>query len=172
MLNGSSTLQHFEHGRVVEIHNGITFNFYLGLPHIYVYMYRYNIALMLPIFSLCSAVLPVSQPSSCCSFTNENIPFTRLADIVITNFECIFLCQTFLSMYIAHVATMVGDIIGASASEPHTSEFNGGISMCHTSYVQCMCTRDKCGQYACDLTTHAYQDVLLLLSWGSRRHSG
>ena len=59
--------------------------------------------------------------------------YLSLADIVITNFECIFLCQTFPSMYVAHVATMVGDVIGASASEPHTSEFNGGISMCRSS---------------------------------------
>ena len=33
-LNGSSALQHFQHGRAVEIRNGIMFNFYLGLPQI------------------------------------------------------------------------------------------------------------------------------------------
>ena len=32
-LNGSSALQRFEHGNVVEIHNGIMLDFYLGLPH-------------------------------------------------------------------------------------------------------------------------------------------
>ena len=32
-LNGSSVLQCFEHGNTVEIHNGIMFDFYLGLPH-------------------------------------------------------------------------------------------------------------------------------------------
>ena len=36
-LNGSSALQHFEHGNVVEVSkyaNGIMFNFYLGLSHV------------------------------------------------------------------------------------------------------------------------------------------
>ena len=33
-LNESSVLQHFKHGNVAEIHNGIMFNFYPGLPHI------------------------------------------------------------------------------------------------------------------------------------------
>ena len=33
VLNGSSELQHFERGNVVEIHNGTMFNFYPGLPH-------------------------------------------------------------------------------------------------------------------------------------------
>ena len=31
---GSSTLQHFERSKAVEIHNAIMFNFYPGLPHI------------------------------------------------------------------------------------------------------------------------------------------
>ena len=32
-LNGSSTLQRFERGNTVEIHNGIIFDFHTGLPH-------------------------------------------------------------------------------------------------------------------------------------------
>ena len=32
-LNGSSTLEHFEHSNASEIRNGIMFDFYLGLPH-------------------------------------------------------------------------------------------------------------------------------------------
>ena len=32
-LNGSSALQHFECGNAFEIHNGIMFDFYPGLPH-------------------------------------------------------------------------------------------------------------------------------------------
>ena len=35
-LNGSSTLQRFERGNTVKIRNGIMFDFYPGLPHIYV----------------------------------------------------------------------------------------------------------------------------------------
>ena len=31
-LNGSSALQHFEHGNTVEIHKGMMFDFYPGLP--------------------------------------------------------------------------------------------------------------------------------------------
>ena len=34
-LNGSSVLQRFEHGNIVEICNGIMFDFYLGLPHMH-----------------------------------------------------------------------------------------------------------------------------------------
>ena len=34
----STTLQRFEHGNTVEIRNGILFDFYLGLPHIYMYV--------------------------------------------------------------------------------------------------------------------------------------
>ena len=37
-LNGSSALEHFEHSSAIEIRNGILFNFYPGLPHVY---YRY-----------------------------------------------------------------------------------------------------------------------------------
>ena len=33
-FNGSTALQYFECGNAVEIHNGIIFDFYLGLPHI------------------------------------------------------------------------------------------------------------------------------------------
>ena len=33
-LDGSSVLEHFEYSNVIETHNGIMFNFYLGLPHI------------------------------------------------------------------------------------------------------------------------------------------
>ena len=32
--NGSSTLQHFEHGNALEIRNGIMFDFYPGLQHV------------------------------------------------------------------------------------------------------------------------------------------
>ena len=71
------------------------------------------------------------------------------------------------------------DVIGASVSEPHTSEFNGGISLIHvyiyiyvgmyrTSYVQCTCTRNECGQYACDLTNTWVPGRSSVLSWGSR----
>ena len=35
-LNGSSVIWHFECGNVIEIHDGITFNFYMGLPHIHI----------------------------------------------------------------------------------------------------------------------------------------
>ena len=37
-LNGSTVLQRFERGNAVEIRNGIMFDFYLGLPHMYVSM--------------------------------------------------------------------------------------------------------------------------------------
>ena len=33
-LNGSSALERFEHGNVIEIRNRIMFDFYPGLPHI------------------------------------------------------------------------------------------------------------------------------------------
>ena len=33
-LNGSSALERFKHGNVIEIRNRIMFNFYPGLPHI------------------------------------------------------------------------------------------------------------------------------------------
>ena len=34
-LNGSSALQRFERSNAIEIRNGIMFDFYLGLPHMY-----------------------------------------------------------------------------------------------------------------------------------------
>ena len=34
-LNGSSVLQYIEPANAVDIHNGIKFDFYLGLPHLY-----------------------------------------------------------------------------------------------------------------------------------------
>ena len=34
-LNGSSVLQYIEPANAVDIHNGIKFDFYPGLPHLY-----------------------------------------------------------------------------------------------------------------------------------------
>ena len=33
-LNGSSVIQCFEYNNAIEIHDGIIFDFYMGLPHI------------------------------------------------------------------------------------------------------------------------------------------
>ena len=35
-LNGSSAIRRFERSNAVEIRDGITFDFYTGLPHMYV----------------------------------------------------------------------------------------------------------------------------------------
>ena len=35
-LNRSSVIQRFKGSDVIEIHDGITFDFYKGLPHMYV----------------------------------------------------------------------------------------------------------------------------------------
>ena len=35
-LNGSSAIRHFEGNAAIEIHDGITFDFYTGLPYIVV----------------------------------------------------------------------------------------------------------------------------------------
>ena len=35
-LKGNSALQRFEHGSTIETHNRIMFDFFLGLPHMYV----------------------------------------------------------------------------------------------------------------------------------------
>ena len=34
-LNRSSALEHFERSNAIKIHNGIMFDFYLELPHMY-----------------------------------------------------------------------------------------------------------------------------------------
>ena len=34
-LNGSSVIWHFEGSDAIETRDGITFNFYTGLPHLY-----------------------------------------------------------------------------------------------------------------------------------------
>ena len=34
VLNGNTVIRHFKHSNVIEIRNGITFDFYTGLPHI------------------------------------------------------------------------------------------------------------------------------------------
>ena len=36
-LNGSSVIRRFKHGNAIEIRNGITFDFYTGLPHMYMH---------------------------------------------------------------------------------------------------------------------------------------
>ena len=36
-LNGSSAIWRFEGSDAIEIHAGITFDFYTGLPHIFLY---------------------------------------------------------------------------------------------------------------------------------------
>ena len=34
-LNRSSAVQHLKHVDAIKIHDGITFNFYMGLPHVH-----------------------------------------------------------------------------------------------------------------------------------------
>ena len=34
-FNGSSAIRHFKHSNAIKIRNGITFDFYTGLPHTY-----------------------------------------------------------------------------------------------------------------------------------------
>ena len=46
--NESSVLQHFERGDALEIHNGIMFDFYPGLPH----MGIFNCATPIPMILL------------------------------------------------------------------------------------------------------------------------
>ena len=57
-------------------------------------------------------------------------------------------------------------LIGESVSEPHTSEFNGRISLIYIRITHCTSNARVCvpnaGYMLCDLTTHAYQDVFLL----------
>ena len=38
-LSGSSAIWHFEGNNAIEIHDEITFEFYTGLPHIYLHVY-------------------------------------------------------------------------------------------------------------------------------------
>ena len=40
--NGSTALQRFERGNAFTIRSGIMFDFYPGLPHIYIYIYIYT----------------------------------------------------------------------------------------------------------------------------------
>ena len=35
-LNGSSLMRRFEGSKAIEIRNGITLDFYMGLPHLFV----------------------------------------------------------------------------------------------------------------------------------------
>ena len=58
-------------------------------------------------------------------------------------------------------------------SEPHNSEFNSGICIYRTLYVQCtrsalcvgtdMRVKSKQKKYACDITVRAHQNALLLV---------
>ena len=40
-LNGSSAIRHFKHSDVIEIRDGIIFDFYTGLPHIHIQNHSY-----------------------------------------------------------------------------------------------------------------------------------
>ena len=60
-------------------------------------------------------------------------------------------------------------VIGASMSEPHTSELNRGIfsDVCvyiYRTYVHCTCTRAAYGQYARDLKACADLDTFIILN--------
>ena len=48
-LNRSSVLECFKRGNVIEMRNGIMFNFYLGLPH----MYCMNSLFGILVFNVC-----------------------------------------------------------------------------------------------------------------------
>ena len=41
-LNGSSAIRRFEHSDAIEIRDGITFDFYTGLPHMYILLAAIN----------------------------------------------------------------------------------------------------------------------------------
>ena len=50
-LNGSSTLERFERSNMIEICDGIMFDFYPGLPHIYEpkYVHVQGLAVLTPL---------------------------------------------------------------------------------------------------------------------------
>ena len=43
-LNGSSAIRQFEGSNAVQIRDGITFNFYTGLPHMYLFVVLSNVS--------------------------------------------------------------------------------------------------------------------------------
>ena len=53
-LNGSSAIRRFEHNDAIEIRDGITFDFYTGLPHMNtVLWYIYHTLLLAVYCELC-----------------------------------------------------------------------------------------------------------------------
>ena len=45
--NRTTALQRFERSTMIEMRNGVMFDFYLGLPHVYMYLYTYNNSLII-----------------------------------------------------------------------------------------------------------------------------
>ena len=58
-LNGSSAIRRFEGNDAIEIRNGITFEFYTGLPHMYIH-WEYG----LHVYTRCVLSLPLLPPNT------------------------------------------------------------------------------------------------------------
>ena len=62
-LNGSSALERFERGNAIEICNGIMFDFYPGLAHMYVCILGVRIC------SVCLACTSMTSELTCVDYT-------------------------------------------------------------------------------------------------------
>ena len=51
-LNGNSAIRHFKHSDAIEIRDGIIFDFYMGLSHMYVYIISLSVYTMLTFIPL------------------------------------------------------------------------------------------------------------------------
>ena len=76
-VNRSSAIQRFKHSNAIEIHDGITFDFYTGLSHIYYLMSEKAIWLDIALL--------------CCIFTHHIQPYCLLTHQIIN-----LLCTTLI----------------------------------------------------------------------------
>ena len=102
------------------------------------------------------------------SITNRPIPLALETTVL---FELLLTCVQVLqylwtSKNLFKSSSVV--LIRASVSKPHTSEFNGGISLIYV-YIYVLyvvrpvhATPAMCRQYVRDLTTHAHLDTFIV----------
>ena len=67
-LNGSSAIQRFEGSNAIEIRNGITFDFYTGLPHV-------NFNVQCSMFNVQCQIMTI-QPKGCSSMAIYTYMYT------------------------------------------------------------------------------------------------
>ena len=104
-LNGSSVIRHFEGSDEIEIHDGITCDFYTGLLHMYFYHIEQQTCMMYapkaPKYAhtkLCQGNIMMVYPQLCLRYVNHQAKYIS----AYTRYTYTYICVAFNYKYASH----------------------------------------------------------------------